>query len=463
MALSGRILGKISMANEKVLSRVLGLISKAGGKPYLVGGCVRDLLWQKPVHDLDIEVFGLQPEKLMACLQPMGDLDPIGKSFGVLMVPGAPIEISIPRRERKTGLGHRSFEIDSDPNMTFEEACSRRDFTMNAMLMDPFSGEIVDPFNGQKDMTDGILRHVSDRFKEDPLRVLRGAQFMARFELKAAQETIEICQTIGMEKLSKERVFLEFKKLILHGVRPGLGFHFLNDVGWLWYFPELQAMVGTPQNPEYHPEGDVFVHTCHVLDAFAKDRIGDEKEDLIVGLACLCHDLGKPLCTQKIKGVWRSPQHEVLGLEPSKAFLDRLTNQEKLIQQILPLVRFHLAPFFFHKNKVKNAAIRRLARNVGRLDRLVRVSKADHLGRPPLTFERFVPGEWLLQRARELKVDQAKPQPLILGRHLMQLGLSPGPEFKDILATCFEAQIDGTFSTLEEGLDKLPEIVKSFK
>ncbi len=438
---------------RQVLEDLCTQAAEAGGRALLVGGSVRDALLGLPAKDLDLEVYGLAPDTLRSLVAASYPLDLVGQSFGVLKLKGLPIDISIPRRESKRGLGHRGFEIRSDPTLSFEEAAKRRDFTVNAMGWDPRGSELLDPWGGAADLERRMLRHVSAKFSEDPLRVLRGMQFAARFDLTPAKETVRLCRTMDTEGLARERIFEEWKKLILRGRKISRGLSFLRACGWISHYPELQALEGCPQDPEWHPEGDVWTHTLHVMDAFTEERVGEEWEDLVVGLGCLCHDLGKPATTVLSEGRYRSPNHEAMGEEPTRSFLARLTAQETLAQEIVPLVREHLKPFQLHSAGAGPAAIRRLARRVGRIDRLVRLARADHKGRPPKPFDGFPAGEWLLTQAEEMKLRNAAPEPLVLGRHLLDLGLAPGPHFGPILEACFEAQLEGRFADLEKGID----------
>lgn len=425
----------------------------AGGRALLVGGCVRDCALGTPARDLDIEVYGLPPERLAEILAARFAIDLVGQAFGVIKIHSLPIDVSIPRRESKTGLGHRGFEINSDPWMTPEAAASRRDFTINAVALDPLDGDVIDPYGGLLDLQRGILRHTSEKFAEDPLRVLRGMQFAARFKLVVAPETVSLCRSIELEGLASERIFEEWRKLILHGVLPSRGLQFLRDCGWVRHFRELEDLIGCPQDPEWHPEGDVWTHTLHCMDAFTSERTGSEWEDLVVGFSVLCHDLGKPSTTKFEDGKIRSKGHEEAGEGPTRSFLGRLTTQKALADQVVPLVCTHLRPRELFDVGAGDGAIKRLARRVGRIDRLVRVAKADHMGRPPMQLDSFPAGEWLLERARALAVEETRPEPLVMGRHLTRLGFTPGPHFGPILEACHEAQIEGKFSTLEEGIE----------
>ncbi|MEI6972712.1 MAG: HD domain-containing protein, partial [bacterium] len=395
----------------------------------------------------------------VAALEPVFALDLVGRAFGVVKIRGMPIDVAIPRRESKAGLGHKGFEVLSDPDMKPEEAATRRDFTVNSMAYDLARGVLVDPYGGVRDLEAKVLRHVSGKFVEDPLRVLRGMQFAARFGLEPAPETVAICRTIGMEGLAAERINDEWSKLILRGVKPSTGLRFLMDTGWIRHFPELQALSGCAQEPEWHPEGDVWVHTLQCMDAYAQERVGDDWEDLVVGLAVLCHDLGKPATTAFMDGRIRSLGHEDAGEEPTRSFLGRFTNQADLVEAVVPLVAHHLKPDELFKSKAGDSAIRRLARKVGRIDRLVRVARADRMGRHPMAYTGFPAGDWLLESAARLAVEAAAPKPLVLGRHLIKLGLTPGPGFGKILGECYEAQLDGAFATEEAGQEFVKRII----
>lgn len=436
-----------------------------GGRALLVGGCVRDALLRLKPKDIDIEVFGILPEKLDDILKKNYQIIKIGKAFGVLKLKGIDIDVSIPRKESKQGMGHKGFLIEGDPFLSFEAAASRRDFTINAISWDPLTQELIDPFNGQADLANGILRHVSDKFSEDPLRVLRAMQFLARFNLKIDSQTLELCKAIEPENLPKERIFEEWKKLIIKGKTPSLGLKFLKDCGWIRYYPELEALINCEQDPHWHPEGDVWVHTLHCMDEFARERINDEWEDLIVGLGVLCHDLGKPVTSFKDEGGRiRSPGHDLAGVPITQGFLKRLTDEKNLIDAVLILVETHMRPAELYKIQAGSSAIRRLAKKVGRIDRLIRVVSADMGGCPPKDKNEFLVGlKWFEEQGELLKVIDQAPKPIILGRHLIELGIVPGKEFKKILNDCFEAQLDGQFETLEAGLKYLSHYLKQRK
>ena len=470
---------------DPAVIEVAELVKSAGGRALLVGGCVRDILRgggiasSEAPKDFDVEVYGLTPETLQRTLSRRFALNLVGASFGVVKLHGHDIDVALPRRETKLGEGHRAFEMEYDPNLPIEEASARRDFTLNAIYMDPLTDEVIDPWNGRADLEKGILRHVSEHFREDPLRVLRGMQFVARFDLAAAPETVEVCRAMTPEGLAPERLMGEWSKLLLQGKRISEGLEFLRAVGWVKYYPELAALIGCEQAPEWHPEGDVWNHTLCCLDAFAAERdarasekglpsaadLGqmprpDSDEDLVVGFAVLCHDFGKPLCSRydPVKGCIRSLGHDEAGVEPTLSFLRRLTNEERLLKEVPPLVRMHMRPFAMWRDQSSDGAIRRLAAKVVRIDRLCRVAAADDAGRPP--FPRDPTSYlWLAEQARRLEVEAAAPKPIVMGRHLVGLGMKPGPGFRSILDRCFEAQLDGAFSDLASGLAYLREHV----
>jgi len=437
-------------------------IRAAGGRGLLVGGCVRDPLMGREPKDWDLEVYGVPAEKLRQILDTFGPVNVVGESFTVYKL-GSRLDVSLPRRERKSGRGHRAFIIEGDPEMRIEEATRRRDFTINAILQDPLSGEIIDPFAGHRDIAEKRLRAVSlDTFAEDSLRVLRAAQFAARFEFEIEAETVALCRSIDLSDLPKERIWGEMEKLLLHSGRPALGFEWLQRLRAVeQLFPEIQNLMGVPQDPIWHPEGDVYVHTLLVIDR-ARELIDDLPyvKQMTVMLASLCHDFGKPSTTAFLEGRWRSRAHEEGGVGPTQSFLDRLNvhtlDNYDVRGQVVALVKEHLKPGEFYKRQVEvgDGAFRRLARKCD-LDLLYRVAKADSLGRnadwvPRENWYTAEAQEWFIDRARELEVEHAAPMPLLRGRHLLEMGLQPGPKFGEITEAVYQMQLDGRVCTLDE-------------
>ena len=439
----------------------------------LVGGCVRDELMGVEPKDWDLEVYGVEPDKLREILDSFGKVDAVGEAFTVYKL-GKDLDVALPRRERKVSKGHRGFVVEGDPQMSFEEACSRRDFTVNAILKDPLTGEIIDPFDGREDINGRVLRHVSDAtFAEDSLRVLRAAQFAARLEFNIAPETVEVCKAIDLTDLPKERVWGELEKLLLKAGHPSIGLKWLYDLGVVdQLFPELKSLVGVPQEPEWHPEGDVDVHTLMVADEARKliDDLPYEKK-VAVMLGAIAHDFGKPPTTKFFDGRWRSHSHDEAGVEPTLTFLDRLgiftLNGYDVRNQIVQLVRFHLKPgeYYKSKNPVGDGAFRRLARKV-EPDLLYRVAKADSLGRNPDWLppeKRFgsEAQEWFIEKVRELQIENKAPSPILMGRHLIEMGLEPGPEFKRVLDAVYEMQLDGKVTNVEEAVAAAERVLKA--
>ena len=441
--------------------RLCRRIRDAGGTAFIVGGSVRDALLGRAIEEFDLEVFQLEGDVVKRLLAAEHEIDEVGKSFGVLKLRGQPVDVSLPRRESKRGRGHRGFEIHTDPFMKIEDAASRRDFSLNSMLYDPLADTLHDPFHGEQDLHARILRHTSARFTEDPLRVLRGMQLVARYTLRADPSTLELCRRLDPSELARERVFDEWKKLLLLGESISTGLAFLRDTGWIHHFAELEALVGCEQDAEWHPEGDVWTHTLAVMDAFQAERLLDAWEDTVVGFACLCHDFGKPATTTVAEdGRIRSRGHEAAAEAPTRRFLSRLTRQSALVEEVMPLVLHHLKPRQLCQAQAGASAVRRLARKVQRIDRLVRVARADARGRPPKPWDDDGSGDWLLARARSLDLADRAPKPIILGRHLIERGLPPGPDFGPVLERCFEAQLEGVFETLDEGLVHLGEVLQ---
>jgi tRNA nucleotidyltransferase (CCA-adding enzyme) len=446
---------------EKIV-RLARAVREAGGRALLVGGCVRDPLLKIKPKDWDVEVYGIEPVRLRALLETFGPVNVVGEAFTVYKL-GQNLDVSLPRRERKAGRGHRAFVIEGDPFMAVRDATRRRDFTINAILQDPLTGEVIDPFDGRRDIELKTLRAVSfETFGEDSLRVLRAAQFAARFEFSIEPETVEICRGIDLTDLPKERIWGEMEKLLLGARRPSIGLKWLYDLRAVdQLFPEMKALLGVPQEYHWHPEGDVDVHTLLVVDR-ARELIDDlpYPKQVTVMLAALCHDFGKPATTEFVEGRTRSRGHEEAGVAPTESFLERLNihtlDGYDVRAQTIALVRDHLKPgeFYRLRGEIGDGALRRLARRC-ELDLLYRVAKADSLGRnapwvPPERWYGAEAQDWFIERARELAVEQKPPEPFLMGRHLLEMGMKPGPRVGEITRAVYEMQLDGRVSNLEE-------------
>jgi tRNA nucleotidyltransferase (CCA-adding enzyme) len=439
---------------------------REGGRALVVGGWVRDRLVGRPNKDVDIEVYGIPAARLKDLLDglDLGPVNTVGESFTVYKVAG--VDVSLPRRESKVGRGHRGFVVTGDPDMAPDDAARRRDFTINAIAWDPLTDTYLDPFGSRADLLEHkVLRAVDPQtFAEDSLRVLRGIQFAARFGLAMDPGTKELCRRIELDDLPAERIWGEIEKLLLLPDRPSIGFNLALELGVIdRLFPELRTLVGCPQEPDWHPEGDVWVHTLMVIDQ-ARLRIDDleRPQQVAVMLGAVCHDLGKPLTTAVIDGRIRSIDHEQAGVPPALSLLDRLNVQSiggfDVRHQVIGMVAHHLKPHAFFKSAtpVGDGAFRRLSQKVD-LELLARLAMSDCRGR---TGDFDCSGiEWFLDRARALGVEHAAPEPIVKGRHLIELGVAPGPKMGEILRRIYEQQLDGRVTTLEEGLECARDII----
>jgi tRNA nucleotidyltransferase (CCA-adding enzyme) len=446
---------------EDVVRDVAIAVREAGGRALIVGGWVRDRLLGRAAKDIDLEVFGIAEDRIADLLAPFGRVQAVGQSFPVykLISPRAAgdIDVALPRRESKRGRGHKAFDVKGDPSMSLADAARRRDFTINAISWDPLTREYEDPFAGRQDLEQRRLRAVDlTSFGDDSLRVLRAIQFAARFEFELDPETAALCRQIPLDDLPGERLWGEIEKLLLQAQRPSLGLTLALDLGVVdRIFPELKPLVGCDQEPEWHPEGDVWTHTLLVVDqARALNGDLDRPRLIAVMLGAVCHDLGKPATTAFIDGRIRSPDHEQAGVEPAARLLDRLNVHSidgfDVRQQVLGLVAQHLKPGMFYKAPhVGDGAFRRLAQKVD-MELLARVARADCLGRPgPFDCSAM---DWFIERARSLGVEHRPPPPVLLGRHVLALGVEPGPRVGEILKQVYELQLDGAIASLDEAI-----------
>jgi len=453
----------------EVYAKVIELsqaIKETGGQALLVGGCVRDIFFNKISKDFDLEIYKLKPEQIEKVVEGFGKVSDVGKAFGILKInfgQGIDIDVSLPRRDSKIGAGHKGFEVKADPNMSIEEAAKRRDFTINSMAADPLTGELHDPFNGLEDIKNRVLRITDEeRFQDDPLRIMRALQFMGRFGLKLDRKSAKLIQQMApqLKELPEERILEEWKKLLLKSDKPSLGLMAGMSLGIMdEIHPAFPPLAKTPQEKEWHPEGDVWIHTLMTVDKAAeivKRENLPEEQALVILFSSLCHDLGKP-ATTKIrvdeKGETRvtSHGHEPKGEEPTRKFLNEIKLDNKTKDKVISCVKNHLIPTMLFTeetakgNEVSDGAIRRLAKRIhpATIQELVLVAEADHLGRGTLTEPEipeqtlypntFPAGPWLLERARKLKVEESKPADLLMGRDLINLGLEPGTEFGQII------------------------------
>ena len=421
--------------------KIAELAEKHGGRAYYVGGYVRDGLLGIDNKDVDIEVHGLTPSCLEEILDKAGERITIGESFGIYNLKGLSLDIAMPRKETATGKGHRDFDVIVDPYIGTEKASERRDFTINALMQDVLTGEIIDHHGGRKDLENKILRHVnSATFVEDPLRVLRGAQFAARFGLTIHNDTAELFKIIDLSTLSKERIEGELKKALLKAEKPSVFFKILRETNKLdEWFPEVKALIGIEQNPKHHAEGDVWTHTMMVLDQAAKFR---EQTEAPFGfmLAALTHDFGKAVCTEIVNGEIHSYEHETKGLPIAKAFLRRITNETNLIKYVLNLVEYHMKPNTMaaakssvkSTNKMFDKAIDKKALiYIAVSDGLGQITQYENVSHEKFLFERLAVYNEYMQR------------PYVTGRDLISSGLTPDSDFTEILEYAHKLRLAG--------------------
>jgi tRNA nucleotidyltransferase (CCA-adding enzyme) len=453
----------LAMNCLEVAKRIAILVEAEGGRAYLAGGSVRNMLLGREIKDVDIEVYGIPSSRLRALISEFGPINEVGKAFSVFRIQNM-IDVSLPRRETKAGAGHRGFEVTGDPLLSFIEACRRRDFTINSMLQDLLTGETIDPFGGREDLQAGIIRAVDPKtFVEDSLRVYRAAQFAARLGFKIDSETLRLASGIDLEDLAKERVFAEFSKIMLEAPAPSRGLEALKEMAVLRYYPELDVLKRTPQEKQWHPEGDVWVHTLMVVDqaAEASRRWAEVSDREALMWGALCHDLGKPLTTRletegPKRGRITSYQHEEAGEAPIRRFLGRLTDKKRLIERIVRLAKYHLRPAELYKQgdqEVTDRAILRLVQHMeGDIWLLIDLARCDSLGRgAEARWDEFA--HWLIGRVQRLNLNESKKiKPLLRGRDLLPC-MAPGPQMGKVLKVVFEAQIDGKIKTPEEAMD----------
>ena len=454
--------------------RLCEAVREAGGQAMLVGGSVRDRLMGIDSKDFDIEVYRLEPARLRTVLEQLGQVNTVGEHFSVYKLvlyrpepqrPGASIDepvlsdqtptqarfeidVSLPRRESKSGRGHRGFVIEGDPAMSFEEAARRRDFTINAILLDPLTGETIDPFGGRADLARRILKAVAaDTFIEDSLRVLRAVQLAARFEMSIDSATVALCRTIDLTDLPRERIWGEIEKLLALADHPSLGLAAALELGVLdQLFPELRALVGYQHEGDGHPAGDAFSHAKLSLDEAVKLASDLSKpKRLAVMLATLGHDLGE----------LKSPDNARALTDATRSILNKLglyrVGGYDVRSQVMALVREHRKPreFYQRRDTTTDGDFRRLAQQVD-IDLLYRVAKACAAGRG--SGSSSVAEDWFIERARALGVEHGPPAPLLQGRHLLDAGFEPGPQMGKLLRRVYELQLDGKVRTSEEAL-----------
>lgn len=435
--------------------RIVQSIDQHGGRTFLVGGAVRDLLLERKIKDLDIEVHGIALDDLEKLLKQFGPVSSIGKSFGVLKLHGLDVDWSLPRID----ASGRKPEVAIDPNMEIEEAFRRRDLTVNAMGIDLVDQTLVDPFGGVQDLYSGVLRAPDVQFfAEDPLRLFRVMQFVGRFEMKPDDQLNEICKTMDISQVSIERIDTEFEKLLLKSKRPSRGLRWMKKIGRLQeVLPELADVIDIPQDPTWHPEGEVFEHTMQSIDAAAALEYESNDEKIIVMLAVLCHDLGKTTTTEKVGGVWKSIGHSQEGVALTNRMLKRITKKQDLIDAVCKLVRHHMSPVQLVNAKAGPSAYKRLAKKLAPHATMTMLSKvvlADRRGRNPIKGKPLKKNvsvvDKFLKISQKANVQDRPEPPVLQGRDLFDV-VEPGPRMGELLKIAYELQI-------QEGITDKPEL-----
>ena len=422
---------------ETIAEKVAG----AGGRAYCVGGFVRDKIMGRENEDVDIEVHGISPDVLKEILGGLGTPLSFGQSFGIYTLAGSGVDVAMPRREKKTGTKHTDFEVDIDPFIGTKEAAKRRDFTINALMEDILTGEIIDHFGGLADIEAGVIRHVDDEsFAEDPLRVLRAAMFAARFGFAVAPETTELCRGMDLSGLSKERVEGELKKALLGSEKPSVFFETLREMDQLdAWFPELKSLIGVEQDPVYHPEGDVWTHTMEVTDRAAKyrDRVSGPYSFMLLALT---HDLGKTVTTEFVNGRIHAYDHENRGLPLAETFVKRLSGEKDVIRYVKNMLPLHMRPNMHAYSRPALKKTNRLFDEAADPEDLIWFSMAD---RPLMAGDEPFTGDsgFLFERLERYREMMARPH--VTGKDLIEAGLVPDESFSDILAYAHKLRLAG--------------------
>ncbi len=444
------------------LKPIIATIAKKGGKCMLIGGSVIDQILGNEIKDWDIEVFNISYQELYECLEHFGSPNIVGKSFGVIkiVIEGRDCDFNIPRLENRIGIKHTDFHVELRSDLSPKEAAKRRDLTINSMYFDLHEQQLIDPYDGYKDLNDGVIRATNkETFVEDPLRVLRIMQLLPRKGKVVDSATMELCRSMADEfpTISMERIFTEFEKLLLKADKPSLGLEFLRDCGWIKWFPELKDLIDCPQHPEWHPEGDVWVHTLLAVDEAAKIRHHVEEDwRLPFMFGVLLHDIGKPATTDR--STFTAYGHDTIGEPLAAQFLQRMTNNKLLIDRVRSIVKLHMQPGNLTRQEASKAAWKRLSNKL-RLDVLGWQSFADKKATLSKSTKSNTkkPSDMCFTYFEEFGA--APIAPILKGQHLIELGHKPGPEMGKRLKQAYDFQIENDV----KDLDSLIEYVKGLE
>jgi tRNA nucleotidyltransferase (CCA-adding enzyme) len=468
------------LAQEPRLLEAARTVAGRTPKALLVGGFVRDALLGMHPKDADLEVYGMPADEVEALLDGLfpGRVHPVGRAFGVFKVvvaDGLDLDVAIPRRESKSGKGHRGFTITGDPGMSVEDAARRRDFTVNAIVADPMTGEVSDPVGGIADLEGRTLRVVDPKtFVDDPLRVYRAAQLAARFALAVEPETLalmsEMVRRGDLGELSPERVTEELKKLLLLAETPSVGFGLLRQLGVIEReYTEFQALIGLGQDSIWHPEGDVWMHVMMSLDVAARivrqpERGFGEAEMTHVMLGVLCHDLGKATTSDLVDGRICARGHEDAGVGALRTLCARWTFPKTAVDAAIAIMREHQAPMHIWRAKERGEmdakqyrnAVRRTLKRIAPLSwrELIAAIESDWRGRATENAKRpeFPPGTEFSDTSQDIEREGKVTEPLLHGRDLAKLGVPPGPGMGEWIRRVETARDEGEIETKEDAI-----------
>jgi tRNA nucleotidyltransferase (CCA-adding enzyme) len=418
--------------------------SARGGRLIVVGGWVRDQLRGEDSKDLDVEFFGLSLDEVSRLLEAFDSIGRVGQHFPVWRLRHQSVDLCYPR---DGALDYESSRPES-LEAAFRAAARHRDLTVNAIGWDPLSEVWIDPWRGIADLEAGRLCAVdATTFGTDPLRGLRVARLHARLEAEVESRTLELCRALDLSSVPIERIASELRRLLVEPLRPSRALRFLDLSGLIDLFPPLADLRGVPQDPYWHPEGDVFVHTCLVVDA-ARQIGGDLEASAleILQWSALAHDLGKPTTTSRDENRVRSLGHERVGVEIARNWLEELRVSHHIVSAVAVLIAHHLKPAQFISQNAGPRAYRRLARKLaaGRMTAvdLERLARADHLGRTTEDARagRFEAGDAFLAMASAEGVAQGVHHDVVTAKQLMSHGFRPGPILGKALARAREIQ-----------------------
>ena len=423
-------IGQLLQAIEPVLAPV----RQSGWQWRVVGGAVRDLVLGRPVVDIDIEVVAPALADLERCYADMVPRGAVGSDRQVIRIRTAAHTVDI------------TVATDADVHT----AAAGRDLTINALAILP-DGTLVDPHGGLADLRHGVLRHIGTAFADDPLRVLRLMRFAGQLNFRVAPETLAHALAVvdRITQIPIERIWHEWRLFAL-APHPWAGLMVLHATGWLRHYPMLAALMGCAQDFVHHPEGDVWIHTLYVCEG-AVSRRGDldSEKVLILSLAAICHDLGKPTTSYVENGRIHCPTHAAAGVPFTVDFLRLIGAPDKYVAPVCALVREHMAA---NDGPASPRFVRRLAHRLAPadMDLWARLVAADSSGRPPLPFKE--PGAPFMALAAALGTIQQPVAPLLNGNDVLALGIAAGPRVKELLRIAYDAQLDGVYETRADAL-----------